>query len=264
MLSAGELLPFADLDGAGAEMAAATPMVSIVVAAGDDERTIGACLESIGRIQYSNYEVIVADEGSRDRSIEIAAATPGVRVVRGKFGAIDNEVARSARGELIAFTRADCIVDPEWLAIATAAIIEGGFDVCSGPVDCPHEGRGLALRVLSSLERRAGLEEAPRGDAVQLNARNLIIRKSSLSMIGGCESRVTNEIGGGDPCARMLAEGLSAGRCPAGFVGRQRDRSIGEFLRSRIRRGRDEAIGRATRQIAIGNNHAHAAHPAGR
>ena len=39
MLSAGELLPFADLDGAGAEMAAATPMVSIVVAAGDDERT---------------------------------------------------------------------------------------------------------------------------------------------------------------------------------------------------------------------------------
>ena len=264
MLSAGELLPFADLDGAGAEMAAATPMVSIVVAAGDDERTIGACLESIGRIQYSNYEVIVADEGSRDRSIEIAAATPGVRVVRGKFGAIDNEVARSARGELIAFTRADCIVDPEWLAIATAAIIEGGFDVCSGPADCPHEGRGLALRVLSSLERRAGLEETPRGDAIQLNARNLIIRKSSLSMIGGSESRGTYEVGGGDPCAWMRAEGLSAGRCPAGFVGRQRDRSIGEFLRSRIRRGRDEAIGRATRQIAIGNNHAHAAHPAGR
>jgi hypothetical protein len=264
MLSAGELLPFADLDGADATIASATPMVSIVVAARDDERTMGACLESIGRIQYPNYEIIVADEGSRDRSIEIAAAMPGVRIVRGKFGAIDNEIVRSARGELIAFTRADCIVDPEWLSIATATIIEGGFDVCSGPVDCPHEGRGLALRVLSSLERRAGLEEAPRGDAVQLNARNLIIRKSSLSMIGGGESRVTYEVGGGDPCAWMLAEGLSAGRCPAGFVGRQRDRSIGEFLRSRIRHGRDEAIGRAARQIAIENNHAHAAHPAGR
>jgi O-antigen biosynthesis protein len=264
LLSAGELLPFADPDGADATIASATPMVSIVVAARDDERTIGACLESIRSIQYPNYEVIVADEGSRDRSIEIATAMAGVRVVsevRGKFGAIGNEIARSARGDLIAFTRADCIVDPEWLAVATAALIEGGFDVCSGPADYPHEGRGLALRVLSSLERRAGLEEAPRGGAAQIDARNLIIRKSSLSAIGGGASRVADV---GDPCTQMLAEGTSAGRCPAGFVWRQRDRSIGEFLRNRIRHGRDEAIGRATRQIAIGNNHAHAAHPAGR
>ena len=218
--------------------------------------------------------MIVADEGSRDRSIEIAAATPGVRVVRGKFGAIDNEVARSARGELIAFTRADCIVDPEWLAIATAAIIEGGFDVCSGPADCPHEGRGLALRVLSSLERRAGLEETPRGDAVQLNARNLIIRKSSLSMIGGSESRGTYEVGGGDPCAWMRAEGLSAGRCPAGFVGSRgiarsenscavesgagaTKRSAGPRARSRsgtitpTQRIRQDADGRSPRSAAV-------------
>ncbi len=259
MLSAGELLPFADLDGADATIASATPMVSIVVAARDDERTIGACLESIGRMEYSNYEIIVADEGSRDRSIEIAAAMPGVRVVRGKFGAIGNEIVRSARGDMIAFTRADCVVDPEWLSIATATIIEGGYDVCSGPADFPHEGRGLALRMLSSLERRAGLEEAPRGDAC-----NLIIRKSSLSTIDGAASPGADQGGGGDLCARILREGLSAGRCPAGFVWRQRDRSLAEFLRSRIRHGRDEAIVRPARQIAIGNNHAHAAHPAGR
>lgn len=267
MLSARELLPFADLDGACTEMAAATPMVSIVVAARDDEGTIGACLESIGRIQYRHYEVIVADEGSRDRSIEIAAAMPGVRVVRevrGKFGAIDNEIARSARGDLIAFTRADCIVDPEWLAIATAAIIEGGFDVCSGSADYPHVGRGLALRVLSSLERSAGFEKASRGGALQLNACNLVIRKSSLSAMSGGVSRIFDEGGADDPCAQMLGEGMSSGRCPAGFVWRQRDRTIGEFLRNRIRHARDEAMGRTVRQIEIGHDHAHAAHSAGR
>ena len=43
------------------------PKVSVVVAAYNAESTLGACLDSLGRLNYPDYEIIVVDDGS-DRS----------------------------------------------------------------------------------------------------------------------------------------------------------------------------------------------------
>lgn len=300
---AGELLPFAHLAGSSVPLPASTPMVSVVVTARDDERTIAGCLESISRLQYPNYEVIVIEDASRDRSVEVAAAAPGVRLLRQSsragFGAIRNAATRVARGDLIAFTRADCVIDSDWLTLAVRALTEGHCDAVGGPVFPSQEKRGVAARVRSAIEK-AGAKRSSGDRAAQLADRNLMVRKSSLIAVGGFDARFIDEGGDRDLATRMLAAGMTLGWCPAGFVWRCGHLTLGEFLRRRIRDGRAEAtlaiasigaiaqalahrhytaatggaavvptapsgaVKGSTRPVVIGNNRTHAAHPAGR
>jgi GT2 family glycosyltransferase len=303
MLSAGELLPFADFEGSSVPLPASTPMVSVVVTARDDERTIAGCLESISRLQYPNYEVIVIDDASRDRSVKIVSSTPGVRLLRQSsragFGAIRNAATRVARGNLIAFTRADCVVDADWLMLAVRTLTEGCYDAIGGPVFPSQEERGVAARVRSAIEK-AGAKRSTGDRAARLADRNMLVRKSSSIAVGGFDARFIDEGGDRDLSARMLTAGMTLGWCPAGFVWRCGHLALGEFLRQRIRDRRAEAmlaiasigafaqaltrrhytvatggsavvptapsgeVKGSTRRVAIGNNRTHAAHPAGR
>ena len=94
-------------------------LVSVIIPAKDAEKTIGECLQAVisQRELYFEYEVIVVDDGSQDRTADIAANF-GVQVVRqqnaGPGGARNTGVAK-ARGEILAFTDADCVPVPEWL-----------------------------------------------------------------------------------------------------------------------------------------------------
>lgn len=59
-----------------------TPMVSIVVASYNGARTLKACLESLTRLRYPDYEVILVDDGSTDSTPHIASLYQGVRYLR--------------------------------------------------------------------------------------------------------------------------------------------------------------------------------------
>src|SRR5207237_5437528 len=48
-----------------------SPRVSVVVCAYNAERTMDACLASLRTLNYPNYEVIVVNDGSKDRTLEI-------------------------------------------------------------------------------------------------------------------------------------------------------------------------------------------------
>ena len=243
-LSAGELLPFASLDGCSTPLPAATPMVSVVVCARDDDRTIAECLESIGRLQYPNYELIVIDDESRDRSAEIATASSGARLIRASragFGTARNAAVRAARGELIAFTRADCVVDPDWLTLAVHTMLDCGLDGCCGPIYASPEDDGLVPRIIASLDRPTSMPAT--GDrAVQLTDGNIIVRKASLLDAGGFDPRFDDAGGDLDLSARMLDAGMALGWCPAGLVWRRGRNTPGEFYERRIRHGRADAI----------------------
>ena len=60
--------------------------LSIVIPAYNEERFIGALLEQIAAVDLASLgierEILVVDDGSRDRTAEIAGAVPGVRVER--------------------------------------------------------------------------------------------------------------------------------------------------------------------------------------
>ena len=91
--------------------------VSVVVAAYDEEEHIGRLLDSLASQTHAPYEVIVADDGSRDRTAEIAERS-GARVIRLPHrgpAVARNEAARHATGDVLVFVDGDMSCAPEFV-----------------------------------------------------------------------------------------------------------------------------------------------------
>ena len=91
--------------------------MSVIVPARNEEACLGACLESLAAQTRVSFEIIVVDDGSTDRTREIAKSFAGVRVVEpaplppGWIGKNNALVAgaKEARGEWLLFTDADTV-----------------------------------------------------------------------------------------------------------------------------------------------------------
>lgn len=95
------------------------PLVSILVNAYNEERFIGAAIDSALAQSYGNFEVVVFDDHSTDRTAEIVKSyrDPRVRYVTSekRLGIIEgrNESLRAARGEYLTYLDADDIYLPD-------------------------------------------------------------------------------------------------------------------------------------------------------
>ncbi|MBI3004390.1 MAG: glycosyltransferase [Ignavibacteriales bacterium] len=109
-------------------MSNASPFVSVVVAARNEEMNIMTCLESVTRQTYpaEKFEIIVANDDSSDRTAEIcndfAARYSNIRAftvkedskLRGKANALAQAIDMT-KGEVVLITDADCEVPATWV-----------------------------------------------------------------------------------------------------------------------------------------------------
>ncbi|MCW4457822.1 CDP-glycerol glycerophosphotransferase family protein [Microbacterium sp. MPKO10] len=108
-------------------------LLSIVVPAYEVERYIDECLRSLSVQNYRRVEVIVVDDGSPDRSYDIALRwskrDPRIRVVQKKNGGLSsarNAGVAHARGEFLAFLDSDDFVDRHAYQDAMSILQESG------------------------------------------------------------------------------------------------------------------------------------------
>ncbi len=97
--------------------------ISVIIPAKDAAATIEACLRGVmsQRDIKGNLEVILVDDGSTDRTADLAEDL-GAKVIRQKNAgpaAARNTGARSATGEILAFTDSDCVPSDQWLHFLT-------------------------------------------------------------------------------------------------------------------------------------------------
>lgn len=96
------------------------PFVSIVVTVYNAQRTIRRCLHSIMDLEYpeDKLEVIVVDDGSTDKSVEIVKGYPVklIQKARGGYPSAMNTGINMARGDIVVIIDSDIYVTKDWLA----------------------------------------------------------------------------------------------------------------------------------------------------
>lgn len=187
------------------------PFISILIAARNEEKKLPGCLASLLQSQYprDRFEIIVVDDCSEDATFAVAQrfanAHTAVRVLTagerlpgssGKSSALAQGAAQ-ARGELLLFTDADCLVPPTWLPS-----LAGSFDKATGLAGaftllCPpawafpflqehHDTIFAKLQTLDWIYLLAiGAGAAGLGRPVSIIGNNFGVRREAYEQIGG-------------------------------------------------------------------------------
>jgi glycosyltransferase involved in cell wall biosynthesis len=100
--------------------------ISVVIPNYNNAATIGKCLDAAFASQYSNYEIIVVDDKSEDRSVEIIKGYPCKLIcLETHLGTsrARNVGGEHSSGEFIFFIDADCILEKDTLSIVNRTIL---------------------------------------------------------------------------------------------------------------------------------------------
>jgi len=167
--------------------------ISFIIPAYNEEKYVGQCIESILKRWHSDFlEIIIADNASTDRTGEVAAKFPHVKVVRenrkGTNWARQAGFA-VARGDLVACLDADVQIPDGWREKVIAEFTNDPKLVSlSGPFhyyDMPPSKNFLAQTLW-------GIFAPPTywiKGFMALGA-NMVIRREALASIGGFDTRI--------------------------------------------------------------------------
>lgn len=204
-------------------------VLSVVIPAYNEERFIGTLLERIQAVDLSpagyTREVIVIDDCSKDRTADIVAAVPGVRLIRqpgngGKGSAVRTGIA-AATGDHVIIQDADLEYDPADHLVMLREVVERDAKVVYGSrymASGKHPGAswtaylgGRSLSVVGWLMTGQYLTDTV--TALKLFPRELI--QSLVLVTGGFE--LDHEIS-----AKVIARGLKIVEVPVRYFPRSR------------------------------------------
>ncbi|MFZ3387221.1 MAG: glycosyltransferase family 2 protein, partial [Candidatus Hydromicrobium sp.] len=126
------------------------PEISISIVNLNGEKYLKDCLDSIKKLNYpqDKLEIILVDNGSTDKSLNlVSSGYPQVKIIKnGKnmgFAFANNQAARAAKGEYVAFLNNDTRVDKDWLIELLRPIYMDKEVVASGSKVLSIDGKKL-------------------------------------------------------------------------------------------------------------------------
>ncbi len=216
--------------------------VTVVVPVRNAAATVGRCLDALAaQVGHGDTDVVIVDNGSTDATRDVVRAHRGdVRLVIeptvGSYAARNAGVA-AARGDLIAFTDADCVPDPGWVAAGARAA--EGADLVAGGIRMtrsPHPG--VAERYDRAVYLRQQDLVANAGWAVTAN---LFVRRAVFDAVGGFDPALPSS-GDREFCHRATAAGFGLVYAPHAVVGHDPRTRIREIWHVNRRIGRGMAL----------------------
>ncbi len=162
-------------------------LISVVVPAYNEEKWLGSCLKALKAQTFpkSNYEIIVVDNNSTDKTAQIAQKARVKVVSEEKQGYVFalRKGCSQAKGEIIAITDADSLVPRDWLKKIYQTYLDDGRVVLVGG-RVAHQPRSfLALLVEFVYNFGGWLFKFSPGF-------NLSIRKDIYQKIGGFRKEI--------------------------------------------------------------------------
>jgi glycosyltransferase involved in cell wall biosynthesis len=167
------------------------PLVSFCIPTKNRERTIAACLESIRAQDYARIEIVVIDNGSTDRTVEIARRYADlVEYCDLPLGGVRQRSIDRSHGAILALFDDDIVIPhPRWLAQAVAAFQLDQRASTVWPVLIPPRSAGWVTRCFFDLNEAIFLARRRRPSAIFGGGNSLFLR-AALDQVGGFNPRI--------------------------------------------------------------------------
>ena len=205
------------------------PMVSIIIPTRDQAGLLGKCIDSIiAHSTYSNYEIIIIDNGSIEPATHALfgrLSSDRVRVERDdspfNFSKLNNHGVRLARGELVCLLNNDIeIITPDWLEEMVSFAVQPEIGCVGARLWYPN-GRLQHGGVIIGIGGVAGHahmhlprgKPGYRGRAVlhqtfsAVTAACLVIRRETFNQLGGLDEAFPIQFNDVDFCLRVREAG---------------------------------------------------------
>ncbi|MDD2696581.1 MAG: glycosyltransferase [Candidatus Pacebacteria bacterium] len=161
-------------------------MLSIIIPTLNEEKYLPRLLKSIEKQNFTDYEIIVADAGSKDRTTQIAKNFGGKIVAGGLPAKGRNQGAKEARGDLLLFLDADLKVPENFLEKSLKEFEERKLDVASYTL-IPQTKRKVVKTGFNLLwNRMINLSQ----NVLPNGAMGILIRKKFFDKVGGFEEDI--------------------------------------------------------------------------
>jgi GT2 family glycosyltransferase len=218
------------------------PRVSVIVCAYNAADTLEDNLRSLEALTYPDFEILLVNDGSRDRTSEIGRAHPRVRVIdtpNQGLSAARNVGLAEATGEIVAYTDADTRVDRDWLTFLVKPFLTSDVVGSGGPNVVPADDPPIAQCIA----------RAPGGPThVLLDDRiaehvpgcNMAFRRDALLAVGGFNRLYLRAGDDVDVCWRLQARGWRIGFASAALVWHHHRASIKAYWRQQVGYGEGE------------------------
>jgi len=229
--------------------AAPLPLVSVVVPVRNRAQQIVDCIQSLLLLNYpeDKLEIIVVDDASRDSTAEQISSFPVKAMLMSEHigqSACRNAATRVAKGEIVAFTDSDCVIDPDWLATLVSLFADPGIGAVGGLVAPLSRASKLQRyeEVKSPLyQGRQQKEVGVASSSSYLSTCNFLARKRALEQTGGLdESMALGE--DVDLTWRLCELGLKVVYSPRGKVHHRHRNRVSEFAKRRALYASSEAL----------------------
>jgi glycosyltransferase involved in cell wall biosynthesis len=180
------------------------PLVSAIMPVYNGDAFLPASLDSLLAQDYDPYEIVVCDDGSTDRTPEILASFPGIRVLRQEnqgAAAARNAAIAASRGEFVATFDADDTWPANRLTLQAAHLIEHPEDGCV-------LGRQEWINPPPWLGR-----DAVYGDLDGIPLLSAMFRRTALDAVGSFDTSFSHSEDM-DLLVRLRAKGIGIGILP--------------------------------------------------
>lgn len=217
----------------------ATPFVSVIVPVYNDAAQLAECLRALSRQSYSaaGYEVVVVDNDSQPDLRSLVAGFPGFRYEHepriGSYAA-RNRGIEASKGEILAFTDADCRPEPDWIAAGVEALRTApDLGAVGGPIEMFAENDRVNAFALHDLVW--GMPQRVYIQSFGLSATgNLFAWRDCFEKAGPFDASFRS-CGDCEWSLRMTSQGLRIGYAAGARVRHPARHSLASFVRRRRR-----------------------------
>ena len=202
------------------------------------------CLASLETLNYPNYEVVVVNDGSTDRTREIAERYAYIRLINQEnqgLSAARNVGLEAATGEIIAYTDCDCMADPDWLTHLVARFLSSDFGAVGGPNLPPPDSSLVAncVAVSPGAPTHVLLDDEV---AEHIPGCNMAFRREALEAINGFDPVFRAAGDDVDLCWRLQNKGYTIGFSAAAVVWHFRRNTVRDYIKQQQGYGKAEAL----------------------